>query len=203
MHRESRCWLAYISVTLALVSCTTEIQPPPKDDSGPTFSAEYKIGIGDNLRIDVYRNADLSVNVTVRPDGKVTVPVAGDVAVGGQTPQEVSAAITKALSEYIRDPIVTTTVVGLGTNEYLTRVRVTGAVAQPSSRPYRNGMTVLDVILESGGVTEFANPGGTLLYRSNGERLKVRLDRLLKGADMSTNYAVKPGDTIAVPERLF
>jgi polysaccharide biosynthesis/export protein len=203
MHRESRSWPWSLIALLLLVGCTTEVVPPPQDDTGPTFSADYKIGIGDNLRVDVYRNADLSVNVTVRPDGKVTVPVAGDVSVGGRTPEEVSKAISTALSEYIRDPIVTTTVVGLGTNEYLTRVRVTGAVAQPSSRPYRNGMTVIDVILESGGVTEFANAGGTILYRANGERLKIRLDRLLKGADMSTNYPVKPGDTITVPERLF
>jgi polysaccharide biosynthesis/export protein len=203
MHRESRYWFLSLSALLVLAACTTPQAPPPQDDTGPTFSADYKIGIGDNLRIDVYRNADLSVNVTVRPDGKVTVPVAGDVAVGGRTPEEVSKVISAALGEYIRDPIVTTTVVGLGTNEYLTRVRVTGAVAQPSSRPYRNGMTVIDVILESGGVTEFANPSATILYRANGERLKIRLDRLLKGADMSTNFAIKPGDTISVPERFL
>ena len=164
---------------------------------------EYRIGIGDNLKVDVYRNADLSVSVTVRPDGKITVPVAGDVAVGGHTPEEVSKLITAALAEFIRDPIVTTTVVGMGTNEYLTRVRVTGAVEKPSSVPYRNGMTVLDVVLESGGVNEFANPGGTVLYRASGERLKIRLDRLLDGADLSTNFAVRPKNVITVPERLF
>ena len=91
----------------------------------------------------------------------------------------------------------------MGSNEFLTRVRVTGAVAKPTSTPYRNGMTVLDVILESGGVNEFANPSGTILYRASGEHMKIRLDKLLKGADMSTNYAVKPGDLITVPERLF
>jgi polysaccharide export outer membrane protein len=203
MHRRSRYWIVNALSLLILSACATKSAPPPTDDAGPAFVNEYRIGIGDNLKVDVYRNADLSVAVTVRPDGKVTVPVAGDVAVGGHTPQDVSKLIAAALAEFIRDPIVTTTVVGMGTNEYLTRVRVTGAVAKPSSVPYRNGMTVLDVVLESGGVSEFANPGGTVLYRASGERLKIRLDRLLNGADLSTNYAVRPGDVITVPERLF
>jgi polysaccharide export outer membrane protein len=188
---------------LTVSACTTKVAPPPKDDTGPAFSNEYRIGIGDSLKVDVYRNADLSVSVTVRPDGKITVPVAGDVSVGGMTPEEVSKVIAAALGEYIRDPIVTTTVQGMGSNEFLTRVRVTGAVSKPTSMSYRNGMTVLDVVLDAGGVTEFANPGGTVLYRASGEHLKIRLDRLLNGADMSTNYAVKPGDVITVPERLF
>jgi polysaccharide export outer membrane protein len=203
MYRKSRYWVFGAFGLLALTACATKVAPPPKDDTGPAFSSEYRIGIGDNLKIDVYRNTDLSVTVTVRPDGKITVPVAGDVSVGGMTPEEVSKVIAAALAEYIREPIVTTTVQGMGSNEFLTRVRVTGAISKPSSVAYRNGMTVLDVVLDSGGVTEYANPGGTVLYRASGERLKIRLDHLLNGADMSTNYAVKPGDVITVPERLF
>jgi polysaccharide biosynthesis/export protein len=205
MFGRSTYGLASIVVwVLLLTACTTTSAPPPADnDTGPAFASEYRIGVGDNLKVDVYRNPDLSVAVAVRPDGKITVPVAGDIAVGGKTPEEVSKVITAALAEYIRDPIVTTTVVGTGSNEYLTRVRVTGAVTKPTSMPFRNGMTVLDVILESGGINEFANPSGTILYRASGEHLKIRLDRLLKGADMSTNYTVKPGDLITVPERLF
>lgn len=204
MHRRLRPWVICAFGLLILNACATKTAPPPKDDdAGPAFASEYRIGVGDNLKVDVYRNADLSVSVLVRPDGKITVPVAGDIAVGGHTPEEVSKVIAAALAEYVRDPIVTTTVVGTGSNEYLTRVRVTGAVSKPTSMPYQNGMTVLDVILESGGVNEFASPSGTVLYRASGEHLKIRLDRLLKGADMSTNYAVKPGDLITVPERLF
>jgi polysaccharide export outer membrane protein len=195
--------IEWCGLSLLLVACTTPAPPPTDEDAGPAFTAEYRIGIGDSLKIDVYRNADLSVSVTVRPDGKITVPVAGDIAVGGKTPEEVSKVISTALSEYIRDPIVTTTVGSMGSNEYLTRVRVTGAVATPSSMPYRNGMTVLDVVLEAGGPNEFANAGNTVLYRASGERLKIHLDKLLKGGDMSSNYAVRPGDVITVPERFF
>ncbi len=203
MYRQVRYWIVALA-WLLLGACATQSKPPPEDTNpGPAFAKEYRIGVGDNLKVDVYRNPDLSVSVLVRPDGKITVPVAGDVAVGGHTPEEVSKVIAAALAEYVRDPIVTTTVVGMGSNEYLTRVRVTGAVNKPTSMPYQNGMTVLDVVLESGGVNEFANPGGTVLYRASGKHLKIRLDRLLKGADMSTNYAVKPGDLITVPERLF
>jgi polysaccharide export outer membrane protein len=175
-----------------------------EDEPGkPVFVEQYKIGIGDTLKVDVYRNPDLSVTVPVRPDGRITVPVAGDVLVGGQTPQEVSATIATALAEYIRDPIVTTTVTAMGSNEYLTRVRVTGAVNQPQSLPYRDGMTVLDVVLDCGGVTEFANPGKTKLFRTSGENFAIRLDKILNGRDMSTNYSLKPGDVVTVPQRLF
>ena len=91
----------------------------------------------------------------------------------------------------------------MGSAEYSSRVRVTGAVNSPSSLPFRSGMTVLDVILEVGGPNEFANPNKTLLYRRSGEPLRIRLDRLLKGGDMSTNYRLRPGDIISVPERIL
>lgn len=192
-----------IVASLVLVACATTTAPPAEVDTKPAFAEEYRIGIGDNLKVDVYRNPELSVSVPVRPDGKITVPVAGDVAVGGYTPEEVSKVIATALGEYIRDPIVTTTVLGLGSSEYLTRIRVTGAVGTPTSMQYRNGMTVLDVILEAGGVSEFGNASKAVLYRSTGERVPIRLDRIMKGSDMSTNVPVRPGDVITVPERLF
>src|SRR5262249_29736332 len=119
MHRTWGQWFL-CALGFGLVGgCETPPRPPPQDKAGPRFVGAYRIGVGDNLKVDVYRNTDLSVTVVVRPDGKITVPVAGDVQVGGQTPEEVSQTISKSLSEYIRDPIVTTTVVGMGTNEYL------------------------------------------------------------------------------------
>lgn len=178
--------------------------PPPDANMDVTdFSAEYQIGVGDNLRIEVWRNPDLSVNVPVRPDGKISVPLAGDILVGGKTPTSISADLTKSLSTYIRDPYVTVIVTDVGSSNYRNRVRVTGAVENPVSQPYRQGMTVLDMVLEAGGPNEFANLSRTVLYRSSGDRVDIRLDRILRRGDMATNYALKPGDVITVPERVF
>ena len=91
----------------------------------------------------------------------------------------------------------------MGSDQYRSRVRVTGAVETPLSAPYRQGMTVLDVVLEAGGLTEFANPTKATLYRNGGERLPIDLRGILQRGDMSTNYALAPGDVVTVPERAF
>lgn len=184
-------------------ACASTTAPPPDLTAVPDFAEEYRIGIGDNLHVNVWRNPDLSITVPVRPDGKITVPVVGDVMVGGKTPEEVSAEIAKQLSTYIRDPFVTVIVTGMGSADYRSRVRVTGAVNNPVSLPYRQGMTVLDVVLEAGGVNDFANARRATLYRRDGQRLDVHLDRILNRGDMSTNYGLGPGDVITVPERSF
>jgi len=188
-----------MAVTL-LIGCATATAPPPSVQEAPEFVDEYRIGIGDGLDIRVWRNEDLSVTVPVRPDGKISVPLAGDLMVGGSTPEEVSAIITERLSTYIRDPNVTVIVTEPGLRY---RVRVTGAVNGPVTIPYSQGMTVLDVVLEAGGPNEFANAGRAMLYRTNGESLPIALDRILTRGDMTTNYLLGPGDTVTVPERAF
>lgn len=196
-----------ISVALIamMAGCVAPAGSPPPDVNMDVtdFAEEYKIGVGDNLRIEVWRNPDLSVNVPVRPDGKISVPLAGDILVGGKTPTTVSADLTKSLSTYIRDPYVTVIVTDMGSSDYRNRVRVTGAVDRPVSQPYRQGMTVLDMVLEAGGPNEFANLSRTVLYRASGDRVDIRLDRILRRGDMATNYSLKPGDVITVPERVF
>lgn len=203
--RFEHCYRGLWVMAAVIVAACSSTSPPPEDafEREPIFAEEYRIGVGDSLRVDVWRNPDISVAVPVRPDGKITVPVAGDVVVGNLTPEEVSERIETVLADYIRDPIVTVTVTGMGSNEYLTRVRVTGAVGAPRSMPYRPGMTVLDVILESGGVNEFGNARKTVLYRASGDRLQVRLDRILQDGDMSTNFVLRPGDILTVPQRIF
>ncbi|MCZ6619800.1 MAG: polysaccharide biosynthesis/export family protein [Gammaproteobacteria bacterium] len=177
--------------------------PPAAIADVSSCGDEYRIGVGDQLNVRVWRNEDLSVVVPVRPDGKISVPLAGDVAVGDQTPEQVSAIIVERLSTYIRDPYVTIIVSNMAADSYRCRVRVTGAIVNPLSIPHREGMTVLDVILEAGGTNEFANPAKTILFRGNGERLKVNLQRILRKGDMSTNYALAPGDIVTIPERIF
>jgi polysaccharide export outer membrane protein len=191
--------LSVLATVLVVVGCSSTA-PPPDMQSAPEFVDEYRIGIGDGLDIRVWRNEDLSVTVPVRPDGRISVPLAGDLMVGGKTPEEVSAMIVERLSTYIRDPNVTVIVTEPGLRY---RVRVTGAVNDPVTIPYSQGMTVLDVVLEAGGPNEYANASRTMLYRASGEALPIALDRILNRGDMATNYPVGPGDTVTVPERAF
>lgn len=185
----------------AQVPATTTSSRPAADSS-----RAYRIGVDDVLRIDVWRNPEISTTVPVRPDGKISMPLIGDVEAGGSTPDEVARRIEEKLRLYIRDPKVAVIVTQLRSHEYLSRIRITGAVATPRSMPYRQGMTVLDAILEAGGVNEFASPNGTRLYRKeNGKTrvYKIRLDDILKKGRLETNLTLKPGDVITVPERMF
>lgn len=169
-------------------------------------STTYRIGVDDKLQVLVWRNPDLSVTVPVRPDGKISVPLIGDVQAGGLTPMEVASAVRSKLSYYIRDPNVSIIVTDLPSHDYLSRVRITGAVRTPTSIPYRPGMTVLDAVLAAGGVNEFAAPNRTVLHRiekSRDERIPIRLGTILDKGSLRSNIAVQPGDVIAVPERLF
>ena len=166
----------------------------------------YRIGVDDKLQISVWRNPELSVTVPVRPDGKVSVPLVGDVHAGGLSPEEVSESIETELAQYIRDPKVAVILTGLVSHEYLSRVRVTGAVKAPISTPYRQGATVLDLVLVAGGINEFASPNKAVLYRTtvDGEKAyRIKLDEILKEGKLDTNYFVQPGDVIIVPERIF
>jgi len=174
--------------------------------SDTTLSSEYRIGIDDRVQVSVWRNPELSVTVPVRPDGKISVPLAGDIQAGGLTSIEVAKAIQEKLAVYVRDPQVTVIVAELRSHEFLTRVRVTGAVRTPSSMPYRQGMTVLDAVLQAGGLNQFAAPDRTMLYRKKDSKVKIysiQLDGILKKGELETNFDVQPGDVITVPERFF
>lgn len=197
--------LVAVVTLLFLAACAATNAPPPapQQNVAPVFAGEYRIGVADQLQVSVWHNPDLSVAVPVRPDGRITVPLAGDIMVGGETPAAVAEAIKKTLATYVRDPQVTVIVVGMNSAEYTTRVRVTGAVRTPRSLPYRQGMTVLDVVLESGGLTEFASASGTVLYHADGKHQTIKLDAILERGDLSTNYSLTPGDVVTVPEQRF
>jgi polysaccharide biosynthesis/export protein len=167
---------------------------------------DYKIGVDDRLQITVWRNPELAVTVPVRPDGKISVPLIGDVQAGGNTPTQVAAIIKDKLSAYIREPNVAVILTELRSHEFLSRIRVTGAVRTPRSMPYRQGMTVLDAVLEAGGVNDFASPNRSKLYRkgkTKTEIIDVDLNDILTKGKLETNVELKPGDVVTVPERLF
>ena len=206
--RLRRLWPSMLVSVLLLTGCTSMSTMPDEDDSENRAGQveNYRIGPADMVQVDVWRNPDVSVTTPVRPDGMISVPLVGDVRAGGRTPEELAEVIEQALGYYIRDTEVTVIVTELNSHEYLYRVRVTGAVEAPLSMAFRPGMTVLDLVLEAGGMTEFASPNRSRLYRTDGEERRtypVRLDDILADGDLTTNYKLRPGDIVAVPERLF
>lgn len=168
---------------------------------------DYKIGVDDVIQVTVWHNDDLGATVPVRPDGKISVPLVGDVMAGGRTPMQVAADIQKRLTTYVRDPQVAVIVAELRSHEYLSRVRVTGSVKNPISIPHRQGMTVLDAVLAAGGVDEFAAPDRAKLYRRGPDGQvtphDIKLNRILKRGDVQTNMLVAPGDIITIPDRIL
>ncbi len=169
-------------------------------------SEAYTIGVGDELRVNVWKNPELSVDVPVRPDGKISIPLIGDMTAAGSTAPELAEDLTEGLKSYIRNPQVTVIVSSAASVDFQRRVRITGAVEEPISLPHREGMTVLDLVLEAGGPTEFASPNRAKLYRKVDGEMKVYsvyLDDLLMEGKLESNYPLAPSDIITVPERML
>ncbi|HET7199350.1 MAG TPA: XrtA/PEP-CTERM system exopolysaccharide export protein [Burkholderiales bacterium] len=202
--------ISILAVAVLVTGCSgMGASPEPTAIAGQPLAPEggdYRIGVDDRVQVTVWRNPELSVNAPVRPDGKISAPLIGDIEVGGHTPSEVAEAIKKQLAVYIREPNVAVIITDLRSHEYLTRVRVTGAVRTQKSIPHRQGMTVLDAVLDAGGINDFASPNRTKLYRKTKDKTEVfdiELGDILNKGRLETNLLLKPGDVITVPERLF
>jgi polysaccharide export outer membrane protein len=197
--------LAALSFFFALSACTGSSGLPPAPTGLQETPLTYRIGPGDNLRIFVWGNPGLSDSVPVRPDGRISIPLIEDLEVNDKTPTEVGREIEKHLATYVQDPLVTvivTTFVGPFTQQ----VRVVGQAAEPRAIPYRVSLTALDVMIEVGGLTEFAAGNKTTLVRQEGteqRQYRVRLDDLIKDGDISANVAMQPGDVLIIPESFF
>jgi len=196
-----------LALTIGLSACSTVnvVKERPVETSIGIVD-EYLLGIGDAVQVSVWRNPDLSVSVIVRPDGKISVPLAGDIKVDGVSSEVLSKTLEEKLNSYIRNPKVTVIVTSPKSAEYIHRIRVTGAVQAQRSIPYRKGITVLDVILEAGGVSVFANANETKLYRQTDSGAKVYpifLTDILERGILDSNYTLFPQDIITVPERGF
>lgn len=164
----------------------------------------YKIGPLDTLSIVVWRNPELSSQVTVRPDGRISTPLVEDVLAAGKNPVDLSREIEQLLARVIRDPVVTVVVNGFQ-GAFGEQIRIVGEAARPQSVPFRQNMTILDVMIAAGGLTDFADGNGAVLVRGSekGKQYSVRLKDLLKRGDISANVDVKPGDIIIVPQSWF
>ncbi|MCA3178848.1 MAG: polysaccharide export protein [Burkholderiaceae bacterium] len=198
--------LSFVVVPLAalvLAGCASSSLPPAPVKAAST-SYQYQVGPGDQLEINVWRHPELSARVPVRPDGKVTSPLIEDLVAVGKSPAALAREIEQRLARYIREPSVTvlvTTFVGNSSEQ----VRVVGQAARPAALPYKQNMTLLDVMIAVGGITEFAAGNRAVLIRQaeNNKQYSVRLKDLLKGGDVSANVEVLPGDVIMIPEGLF
>jgi polysaccharide export outer membrane protein len=205
--------LIHLTSIVALLAGCAGQRPDAEDERASQRFAlsegEYRIGVDDRIQVSVWKNPELSVTVPVRPDGMISMPLIGDVLAGGNTAAQVADQIKKKLSIYIRDPSVAVILTDLRSHEFLSRVRVTGAVRAPKSMPYRQGMTVLDAVLEAGGINDFAAPNRTKLYRKGKEGKEgtdvfdVELGDILNRGRLETNYPLRPGDVVTVPERFF
>ena len=185
-----------------LAGCATGWPPAPPNVASPEYN--YLIGPLDTLSIQVWRNPDLSISVPVRPDGKVSVPLVEDLPVLGKNSTQLARDIEKALGKYIRDPVVTVIVTGFN-GPYSEQIRVVGEAARPQALPYRQKMTLLDVMIAVGGITDFADGNNASILRTQdgGKQYNVRLKDLVRRGDVSANVEMKPGDVLVIPQSWF
>lgn len=200
------------ALMLMLPSCSGDLlggkaPPPVVADSGPKAPDEYIIGAGDSLSVFVYHNPDLSEGaVAVRPDGKISTPLIEDIVAAGKTPPQLARDIEQRLSKYVQEPNVTVIVRGfIGPPDR--QVRVIGEAADPVAIPYRDHMTLLDVMIATKGLTKYAAGNRAVIVRlgPNGKRttIHVRLSDLIKDGDINQNIEMQPGDTLIIPQSWF
>jgi polysaccharide export outer membrane protein len=171
----------------------------------PLPTNDYLIGPGDSVNIIVWRNPEVSMTVPVRPDGKITTPLVEDLMASGKTSTELARDIEKALAKFIQQPVVTVIVTGF-IGPYSEQIRVIGQAAKPQALPYRQGMSLLDVLITVGGITDFAAGNRASIIRNiNGQQQKVgvRLFDLIRSGDISANVFMRPGDVLIIPESYF
>jgi polysaccharide export outer membrane protein len=195
-------WLAIALAALVITGCASSHPPAPAAAASADYS--YKIGPGDNLNIVVWRNPELSMSVPVRPDGKISAPLIDDLNAMGKDSTSLARDIEKELAKFIRDPVVTVIVTGF-VGPYSEQIRVIGEAAKPQILAYKQKMTVLDVMIAVGGITDFADGNRATILRTaeNNAQYTVRLKDLVKGGDVSANVEMKPGDVLIIPQSWF
>lgn len=197
-------FLAYVRATVIagfglLAGCST--YPPAPLSAAVDYN--YVIGPGDSLSIVVWRNPELSQTVPVRPDGKIAAPLLENIVAMGKDPSALSRELEKELAKYIRDPVVTIIVSGF-VGPYSEQIRVVGEAAKPQALPYKQRMTLLDVMIAVGGMTDFADGNAASIYRpSENKQYGVRIKDLVRRGDISANVEMRPGDVLIIPQSWF
>lgn len=201
--RSTKHWLTLSVAVLVIASgCASNRPAAPAEAASAEYS--YKIGPGDNLNIVVWRNPELSMVVPVRPDGKISSPLIDDLNAMGKDSTALARDIEKELAKYIRDPVVTVIVTGF-VGPYSEQIRVIGAATKPQILAYKQKMTLLDVMIAVGGITDFADGNGATILRTseNNAQYSVRIKDLVKRGDVSANVEMKPGDVLIIPQSWF
>jgi polysaccharide export outer membrane protein len=201
--RHARIWFATLAAALPLCPIWGA-QPVPATTAAATVSPNYRIGPGDTLKVSVFQNDELTATIPVRPDGKISTPLVEDMVAVGKTPTELARDIEKSLAMYVKSPKVS--VVVTNALSIFSQVKVIGQVLHPQSLPYREGMTVLDAVLEVGGLGQFAAGNRAHIVRKeNGKEsdIKIKLESLINSGDMTQDLVLKPGDVVVVPETRF
>lgn len=199
-----RCFLLAVAAALVAGCAGSGPKYPPAPIAAATPDYNYIVGPGDNLNISVWRNPELSMSVPVRPDGKIATPLVDELVAQGKTSTQIARDVEKEIARFVRDPIVTVIVTGF-IGPYSEQIRVVGEAAKPQFLPYKQKMTLLDVMIAVGGLTDFADGNSASILRaSEGEKqYGVRIKDLIKRGDMSANVEMKPGDILIIPQGWF
>lgn len=207
VNRDKRLNFLFSMMLLAgmLLSASCSNQPSLPSAASSTIGTDYLIGPGDSLQVFVWRNAEVSTSVTVRPDGKISTPLVEDLVAVGKTPTQLARDIERELANYLKEPLVTIIVSGF-VGPYSQQIRVVGEAGQPQVLAYRAQMSLLDVMISVGGLTEFAAGNKATVVRNvegKQQQFKVRLDDLIREGDISANVYMLPGDILIIPESWF
>lgn len=195
-------WAAVGAIVAAALAGCASYPPAPVTAASPEYN--YIIGPGDVINIVVWRNPELSMTVPVRPDGKLASPLVEDLTAIGKDPSALAREIEASLGRYIRDPVVTVVVTQF-VGPYSEQIRVVGEAARPQMLPYKQKMTLLDVMIAVGGMTDFADGNRASILRTSegGKQYGVRIKDLIKRGDVGANVEMKPGDVVIIPQSWF
>lgn len=202
LSRGPLAFAAGLTMLTLLSACSGLPEASGASVTAPESTPNYIIGPRDSLQIFVWRNPELTTTVTVRPDGKVTVPLIEDLQAAGKTPTLLAREIEKQLEQYVQSPVVSV-IMGGFVGPFDQQIRVVGEAANPQAIPFSEKMTALDVMIAVGGLTEFAAGNRAVLVRQGQGSFRVRLDDLIKDGDVSANVPVMPGDVLIVPQSWF